>query len=315
MEKASNRVPAHRYGEIVRSLSIDSVWLKHFNARRTLLVVYAHPDDETFISGSTLARYSAADVAIHYVCATRGEAGVCTAQGVERYTDVAAMRTAELLAAGRALGITALHFLPYRDSGMAGEATNLHPSSLFQAPINHVIEQITVLIRLLKPHVVLTFGPYGGYGHPDHIKIHHATRVAFERAGKPSHYPHYTLHGLHPWSPRKLYYSTFDTRFVKRCIRLLRMIASDPSRYGKNSDINLVRAVEEATPVTTLIDGRLFWKHVARAWQAHHSQLETLGPVRYVPGWVRGFCMGKEAFTRIIPHWGTAQAYERDLFS
>lgn len=314
MEESSRIAQTQDSLELLRLLSVDSLWLKQFNARRTLLVVYAHPDDETFISGSTLARYSDTDVAIHYVCATRGEAGVFTAKDLEGYSDVATMRTAELIAASTALGITALHFLPYRDSGMVGEAANLHPSSLFQAPMNQVIEQITVLIRLLRPHIVITFGPYGGYGHPDHIKMHHATSIAFELAGKPSYYPHYTIEGLHPWSPRKLYYSTFDTYLLKRYIGLLRTIAIDPSRFGKNRDINLVRAVEEATPVTTLIDGRLFWKKVGHAWRAHRSQLETLGPVRYVPSWVRGFFMGKEAFTRVIPRRDTAQEYERDLF-
>src|SRR3954471_13241828 len=101
---------------------IDSQWLRGGAARSTLLVAYPHPDDESFGNAGTIARYSAAGVAVHYVCATRGEVGMMAPQFLEGHADSAAVRTAELLCAGRALGLRGVPFLGYRDSGMPGTA-------------------------------------------------------------------------------------------------------------------------------------------------------------------------------------------------
>src|SRR5262245_41936545 len=105
-------------------------------------MVYAHPDDETFGHGGTIARYASAGVAVHYACATRGEVGGVAPELLEGYTDVAALRTAELECAARTLGMAAVHFLGYRDSGMAGSPDNQHPAALVQAPVERVAGQV-----------------------------------------------------------------------------------------------------------------------------------------------------------------------------
>src|SRR5262245_35081618 len=99
------------------SYRIDTLWLIPAPARRTLLVVYAHPDDESFSNAGTLARYTAEGVAVHYACATRGECGGVAPELLDGYADIGALRSAELTCAARALGLAAVHFLGYRHSG------------------------------------------------------------------------------------------------------------------------------------------------------------------------------------------------------
>src|SRR5437764_14408939 len=125
---------------------IESFWLNPDPAPRTLLVVYAHPDDESFGNAGTIARYSAAGVAVHYACATRGECGSVTPALLDGYADTGALRTAELTCAARTLGLAAIHFLGYRDSGMAGTPENQHPDALAQAPLGRVTGQLVGLM-------------------------------------------------------------------------------------------------------------------------------------------------------------------------
>src|SRR5687768_16732731 len=100
------------------SYQIDSLWLRREPARRTLLVAFAHPDDESFGCGGTLARYSAEGIAVHYASGTRGECGTVAPAHLEGYPDIAALRTAELACAAQSLGLAGVHHLGYRDSGM-----------------------------------------------------------------------------------------------------------------------------------------------------------------------------------------------------
>lgn len=294
---------------------IESHWLKPTPARRTLLIVYAHPDDESFGNAGTIARYAAAGVAVHYVCATRGDVGVVAPRFLEQYPDIAALRTAELMCAARTLGLAGVHLLGYRDSGMVGSSDNQHPDSLHRAPLERVTGQVGATIRALRPQVVVTFGSYGGYGHPDHIKIHQATRAAFAAAGDPGQYPEQMAAGFAPWTPAKLYYSTFPTHMLRLSIAIMRLTRKDPRRMGENKDIDFVRAMQETTPATTLIDSRAFMEQRERAWLCHQSQLGGMGPLRRLPAVVRRLFMGPERFTRVIPAWNGGRIMERDLFA
>jgi LmbE family N-acetylglucosaminyl deacetylase len=303
--------------------TVDSLWLERKPAARTLLVVYAHPDDESFGNAGTIARYSAAGVVVHYACATRGECGSVDPALLAPYHDrglgqdesIATLRTAELACAAHELGLAGVHFLGYRDSGMPGAPDNRHPAALAQAPTERVAGQVAALIRALRPQVILTFGPYGGYGHPDHIAIHHATFAAFANAGDPSCYPEQIAAGLPPWSPRKLYYSTFGVRLLKASIPLMRLLRRDPRRFGENGDVDLQRAAAEATPITTAIDGSAFLEQKLRAWQCHHSQLGGMGQIQRLPAPLRRLFVGTEHFTRVVPAWDSARKRERDLFA
>jgi mycothiol S-conjugate amidase len=279
------------------------------------MVVYAHPDDESFGNGGTLARYSAAGVAVHYVCATRGECGSVAPGLLDGYADIAALRTAELICAARTLGLTAIHFLGYRDSGMPGTADNQHPHALVQAPCERIAGQIAALMRALRPQVVLTFGPYGGYGHPDHIAIHHATLAAFTAAGDPTRYPDHLATGLAPWRPQKLYYATSSARLLRIGTTLLRLAGKDPRRLGENGDIDLALAAAHTTPITTSIDCTAYLADKARAWRCHRSQIGAIAQAERLPALLRRRLLGTEHFTRIVPPWNGQRAHERDLFA
>ena len=165
---------------------METIILKETDASRRLLVAFAHPDDESFGPAGTIIRYANRGVAVHYICATRGEAGHVDPELLEGYTSVADLRTQELMCAAGHLGLAGLHLLDYHDSGMEGAPENQNPASLYQAPLEEVVERITGLIRQIRPQVVITFDRTGGYFHPDHVKMHTATTQAFHAAGDPA---------------------------------------------------------------------------------------------------------------------------------
>jgi mycothiol S-conjugate amidase len=299
--------------DLLPSLGIDSHWRRRAPAARTLLVVYAHPDDESFSNAGTIARYSAAGVAVHYACATRGECGMVDPALLADHPDLAALRTAELACAAQALDLAAVHYLGYRDSGMAGTPDNMHPAALVQAPVAAVAARLVALIRALRPQVVLTHGPYGGYGHPDHIHVHRALRAAFTWAGHPARYPEQIAAGLAPWRPPKLYYSTFPIGLLRAALPLLRLVRRDPRRFGQNADVDLVRVAEEATPVTTVVACAAYLAQKEAAWRCHASQFGGMGWAARLPTPVRRRFLGMEYFTRVAPAWRRGR--ERDLFA
>lgn len=301
--------------DILRSQGIDSYWRREAPAARTLLVVYAHPDDESFGNAGTIARYSAAGAAVHYACATRGECGTVEPALLAGHADIAALRTAELTCAAQALDLAAVHYLGYRDSGMPGTADNAHPAALVQAPVAAVAARLVALIRTLRPQVVLTHPPYGGYGHPDHIHVQQAMRAAFTWAGIPARFPDQIAAGLTPWRPRKLYYSTFPIGLLRMGLPLLRLLRRDPRRFGQNADVDLVRVAEEATPVTTVVACGAYLAQKEAAWRCHASQLGGMGGAVRLPTPLRRRLLGTESFTRVVPAWRRKRGHERGLFA
>lgn len=147
---------------------------------KTLLVIFAHPDDESHGPAGTIAKYATEGVQVHYLCATRGEAGMVEEQFLPEGTTIADLRTVELHKAVGELGISTLRFLDFRDSGMEGSADNQHPDSLHAAPLDEVATRIADHIRRIRPDAIITHDEYGWYGHPDHIKCYQATKRAYE---------------------------------------------------------------------------------------------------------------------------------------
>lgn len=144
----------------------------------TVLAVFAHPDDEGFGCGGTLAALVAGGHRVTLVCATNGEVGEISDPALASPATLGPVRQGELRAAMDVTGVQDVRFLNYRDSGMAGTDANSHPASLFQAPPQRVTAQVADVIRELRPDVVITHDPTGGYGHPDHITICHHTTAA-----------------------------------------------------------------------------------------------------------------------------------------
>jgi LmbE family N-acetylglucosaminyl deacetylase len=236
--------------------------------QKRLLAVMAHPDDETFGMGGTLAHYARAGVEVDLICATRGEVGEVDPERLEGYRSVGELREHELRCAAHELGIKQIYFLGYRDSGMPGSPENQHPQALFQAPVEQVAAKIVHFIREIHPQVVVTFDPNGGYMHPDHIAVHKATVLAFKQAGDAQ----YTGDALPPYQPQKLYYHVMPHGFMKLAVRLMPVFGKDPHKFGKNGDIDLTAILATSFPVNARIDYKKVAEVRDRASACHASQ-------------------------------------------
>jgi LmbE family N-acetylglucosaminyl deacetylase len=217
---------------------------------KTILAVLAHPDDETFGLGGTLALYARKGYDTYYVCATRGEAGTLDAEYLDGFKDTAELRTNELMRAAKILGLKEVFFLDYRDSGMPGTEENKHPDAQINHSIDEVAGKVVKYIRELKPDVVITFDPIGGYKHPDHIHIQKATVLAFEKADDASFHPE----AGSPFKPRALYFQVFPRRILRWTVRLMPLFGKDPTKFGRNQDVNLRELAEVDFPVHARVD-------------------------------------------------------------
>ena len=172
---------------------------------RRLLAVLAHPDDEVFGLGGTLALYAAKGVQVDLVCATRGEVGEIADGAQATQETLGQVRENELRCSAAVLGINEVIFLDHRDSGMAGTAENEDPRAFTNVQADEIVPRLVRIMRQIRPHVIITFDPDGGYGHPDHIAIHRHTLAAYEAAGDSSCY---SDHG-EAWQPASLFYNVF----------------------------------------------------------------------------------------------------------
>lgn len=279
--------------------------------RKTILIVLAHPDDESFGMGGTIAYYDTQGVDVHLICATRGEAGTVDPEYLAKYKTIAELREAELMRAAEALGLKSVIFLNYRDSGMVGSEDNTNPQALVQAPLEQVAGRIVAEIRRLKPQVVVTFDETGGYYHPDHIHIHQATLAAFHAAGDANQYPEAGA----AYQPAKLYVSARNRARLRRAVFLMRLVGKDPSKVGRNKDIDLTRlARDKDTAPHVTINYRRVQARKDQADAAHASQ----GGGRFIGSnlleVIARWLGNKDRFTRIYPP--TPDSYRAtDLFA
>jgi len=279
-----------------------------FETKKVLLSVLAHPDDESFGMGGTLALYAEKGVEVHLICATRGEAGEVGPEYLQDHRSIGELREAELRCAAGHLGLAGVHFLGYRDSGMTGSADNDHPEALIQAPIEKVASEIAAYIRQIQPQVVLTFDPIGGYRHPDHIAVHQATVEAFHLAGNLDF-----KNDLPPFQPNKLYYHTISRRFIRMAVHLIRLFGRDPSRWGENKDIDLTSLAIDDYPINALINYRDVERRKSAASFCHASQ-GGAGLAKGPLGWVARWIGGKDQFMRAYPPPHPDEC-ESDLFA
>lgn len=280
---------------------------KQNNSRPTLLAVLAHPDDESFGMGGTLALYAKRGVKVHLICATRGEVGDVSEEYLKGFGSVAEKREAELRCAAGILGLTGVYYLGYRDSGMPGTPDNLHPNALTAAPLAKVVDDLVPYIRRIKPQVVVTFDPIGGYRHPDHIAIHKATVEAFAAAADPA-YPS----ELPPHQVQKLYFHTFSRRFLRLAVRMMPLFRKDPRRWGRNADIDLTSLAVTDFPTHAAIDYREVAEKKNQAAACHASQ-DGMRLTAGITGWIFRLTGGKETFMRAYPP-SQGGRVERDLF-
>lgn len=278
--------------------------------QHTILTVLAHPDDESFGMGGTLALYAGRGTNVYLVCATRGEAGSVDDKHMQGFENIGQLREAELRCAAGILGLKGVYFLGYRDSGMPGAADNHHPEALIQHPLEEVAGKIVHHIRTLKPDVILTFDPIGGYRHPDHIHIHQATVLAFAKAADGSFYPEAGT----PYSPSALYFHTIPRGFLKFAVRLLRLFGKDPTRWGQNSDIDLEAIAAVDFPTHVRIDIRPVLDKKEAASNCHSSQ--GGGQMRRgLTGKILSLFGNYETFMQAHPPVQARERQKHDLFA
>ncbi len=270
-----------------------------------LLAVFAHPDDETFGAGGTLALYARQGVEVHLVCATRGEVGEAPPD-LNGFSSIGEMRESELRCAAGILGLAGVHFLGYRDSGMPGSPDNSHPRALAAAPPEAVARATAGLIRRLRPQVVITFDPIGGYRHPDHIAAHRAAVEAFRRVSDPVFFPEDGA----PYSPQKLYFHTFPHGFIRVAARVLSLLGQDPRHFGKNHDIDIASLAEVDFPIHAKIDVRSVLEVKRKASACHSSQG---GGRMGMPLGLARLLGASETYMRASPQ-PPPEKIERDLF-
>jgi mycothiol S-conjugate amidase len=238
------------------------------NATPSLLAVLAHPDDESFGVGGTLALYARKGYDAYLVCATGGEAGTVDPEFLKGFSSIAELRASELRCAAKHLGLKEVFLLDYRDSGMLGMDANQDLKAQINHPIDEVAGRVVKYIRELKPDIVVTFDPIGGYRHPDHIHIHQATVLAFERADDASFHPESGA----PYKPRALYFQVFPRGFLKLATRIMPVFGVDPRHFGRNKDVDIKALAEYDFPTHVKIDIRSVSESKRLAGECHASQ-------------------------------------------
>ncbi|MFW6183929.1 MAG: PIG-L deacetylase family protein [Chloroflexota bacterium] len=278
---------------------------------KTLLAVLAHPDDESFGPGGTLALYAHSGVDVHIAIATDGAVGSVVEGYEEARARLAEVRREELDAAIEILGAQ-LHMLGYRDSGYIGDPANEHPQAFVNADQDEATCRVVRLIRELRPQVVLTHDEMGGYYHPDHIMAHTVATAAFHAAGDPQKYPDV---GPDPYQPQRLYYTAFPRRYLRFYLLIMRLRGQDPTRMGRNKDIDFTKLGRPMDDLTARINIFPYWEVKQQASAQHRSQGGGGGGfASWMPEWMRKRIFNMEYFIRAYPPPEDG-VWERDLFA
>lgn len=234
------------------------------------LLVHAHPDDETINNGATMAMYAALGAEVTLVTCTRGEEGEVL---VEEHSHKAAThddllgdyRVLELANAMKELGISDFRFLgspefKYRDSGMMGTEPNERSDCFWRADFDKAIAHLISVIDEVKPHILITYDEFGGYGHPDHIQAHRVAMAASEKSA---------------WQIPKIYWNVMPRSVIQDSIDKMKELGSD--FFGAESADDLPFAKDDSF-VTTLIDGNSYVDQKMAAMRAHATQIAVDGP-------------------------------------
>ncbi|MET7760520.1 N-acetyl-1-D-myo-inositol-2-amino-2-deoxy-alpha-D-glucopyranoside deacetylase [Streptomyces sp. NPDC005393] len=249
---------------------------------RRLLLVHAHPDDESINNGATMAKYAAEGAHVTLVTCTLGEEGEVIPPALahlaaDRDDALGPHRTGELAAAMKALGVEDHRFLGgpgrYRDSGMMGAPQNDRPDSFWQAHLDEAAGHLVAVVREVRPQVLVAYDRDGGYGHPDHIQAHRVAMRAVELAADPDHRPELGA----PHEIAKVYWNCVPRSAVEEGFARLRA-AGRESLFPGIATVDDVPGVVDDTEVTAAIDGTGYAAAKTAAMRAHASQIAVDGP-------------------------------------
>lgn len=251
-------------------LLIGGIEMKDSYQGYRILLVHAHPDDETINNGATMALYADRGAQVTLVTCTRGEEGEVL---VEEHSHKAAAhddllgehRVLELAAAMKALGITDHRFLgepdsKYRDSGMMGTEPNERADSFWKADFDLATQQLVSVIDEVKPHILITYDEFGGYGHPDHIQAHRVAMAASEKS---------------LWDIPKIYWNIMPISVIQKGIDAMK--DTDANFFGAEKAEDLPFAKDDSF-VSAHIDGNAYVHQKMDAMRAHATQIAVDGP-------------------------------------
>ena len=243
------------------------------NAAKRLLLVHAHPDDETINNGVTMAKYAASGAQVTLVTCTRGEEGeVLVTELANLASDkddkLGEHREVELKDAMAQLGINDFRFLgapnkKWRDSGMMGTPQNERGNVFWQADLDEASHELVKIILEIQPQVLITYDEFGGYGHPDHIKAHQVAMRAAELAAEQG------------WKVSKIYWNTIPRSVIQMGIEKMKEVGSD--FFGAESVDELPFAKPDEL-ATTVVNAPEYVPQKLAAMKAHATQISEDGP-------------------------------------
>ena len=275
-----------------------------------VLLVHAHPDDETINNGATMAMYAALGASVTLVTCTRGEEGEVLIPELSHLaasaTDTLGQhRVTELALAMKELGVTDHRFLGdgtklYRDSGMMGTEPNNRPDVFWQADLEEAADLLVQVIDEVKPHVLITYDEFGGYGHPDHIQAHRVAMRASEKSD---------------WDIPKIYWNVMPISVIQEGIDAMKGIDSDFWGAEKAEDLPFAK---DDSFVHALIDGNAYVDQKMSAMKAHSTQIAVDGPFFALSNNVGLQVWGNEYYTLVKGEKSAPlneKGYESDLFA
>lgn len=247
------------------------------SADRRLLLVHAHPDDETIGQGALMAKYVDEGAQVSLVTCTLGEEGEVLVPELEHLAaanddELGPYRIGELREAMDALGVTDWQFLggdgKYRDSGMMGEPTNERENCFWQADLLEAATDLVPVIREKRPQVLVTYNDFGGYGHPDHIKAHRVAMYGTQLAAAQGFRPDLG----EPWAIEKIYWGAMPVSVIREGIELLKASGAD-LMWAADIDPENIPFGTPDDVVTTRIDSREFHPQKVVAMKAYPTQM------------------------------------------
>jgi len=242
-------------------------------AEKRLLLVHAHPDDETINNGVTMAKYAVEGVHVTLVTCTRGEEGEVLVESLKNLASdkddkLGDHREIELKDAMIELGISDFRFLgspnkKWRDSGMIGAPQNERNDVFWQSDLDEAANELVKVILEIKPQVMITYDEFGGYGHPDHIKAHQVAMRAAEISANQG------------WQISKIYWNTMPKSVLQTSMDKMKEIGSE--FFGAESVDELPFAKADEL-VTSVVKAQEYVPQKLAAMKAHATQISVDGP-------------------------------------
>jgi len=263
---------------------------------KSLIAFHAHPDDEVMGTGVTLAKYSQEGVRTIVVTATDGSEGEIRNYDNpgEIKPNLAEVRKKELEASLECLGVSDYEWMGYKDSGMMGEDSNKDPECFWQQDYFGPVGKLVHIIRKYKPEALITYDPFGGYGHPDHIQVNRIGTAAFFAANDLDKFPLDENEEL--WIPERLYFTSWSkTKIQARREQMYNAGLISKDEFDKYKNIGVSQE-----DIDVEVDGKKYVQKKIDAWKCHRTQLGDDWWALKIPEDYRDEFLGIESYISVF---------------